>query len=199
MNLQEQINRTKTLMGLKPLNEGVLRKSGSLKDILKGVFEKEPQQVVTNPFVEKYGNILTAPTSMFGVTLNASGQETNNNVTTTTQTLCKVFISTTQPQPMPSDVNKKVTHASYKVELTETINGQETITIYFKSAYYIDNVLTDHLSSLSTNGQESCVSNSLEGKTEACQFPQETKDKLMAKFQTSPNINELKSYMDKIQ
>jgi hypothetical protein len=35
MNLQEQINRTKTLMGLKPLNEGIFKQGGKFKDLKK--------------------------------------------------------------------------------------------------------------------------------------------------------------------
>ena len=40
MNLQEQINRTKELMGLQPLNEGIFKKKGKLKDFIKKLFKK---------------------------------------------------------------------------------------------------------------------------------------------------------------
>ena len=49
MNLQEQINRTKTLMGLKQLNEGIFKQKGKLKDILGKLFKrKDSEEEVIN-------------------------------------------------------------------------------------------------------------------------------------------------------
>ena len=40
MKLQEQLNRTKELMGLQPLNEGIFRQKGKLKDLIRKLFKK---------------------------------------------------------------------------------------------------------------------------------------------------------------
>ena len=59
MNLHEQISRTKTLMGIQPLNEGIFRKKGKLKDLIKNLFNKRGnnEQIVQeiSPYIVKYG------------------------------------------------------------------------------------------------------------------------------------------------
>ena len=41
MNLQEQISRMKSMMGVQPLNEGIFRGKGKFKDLLKKLFKKD--------------------------------------------------------------------------------------------------------------------------------------------------------------
>jgi hypothetical protein len=56
MKLQEQLNRTKELMGLQPLNEGIFRQKGKLKDLIRKLFKKggNEEQIVQeiNPYEE---------------------------------------------------------------------------------------------------------------------------------------------------
>jgi hypothetical protein len=61
MNLQEQINRTKELMGLQPLNEGIFRQKGKFKDFLRKLFKKDNGEEIlddVNKYEEKYGTEL---------------------------------------------------------------------------------------------------------------------------------------------
>ena len=56
MNLHEQISRTKTLMGIEPLNEGIFRQKGKFKDFLMKLFKKDPAQTNKYTSVELPSN-----------------------------------------------------------------------------------------------------------------------------------------------
>jgi hypothetical protein len=51
MKLQEQLNRTKELMGLQPLNEGVFKKVGKFSDIFKSKKYKNKTGEVVAQFI----------------------------------------------------------------------------------------------------------------------------------------------------
>ena len=196
MNLHEQISRTKTLMGIEPLNEGFTTKSGSFKDLFMNIFKKKPNESELSPIQTKYGNISLAPAKVESLNLVLKKQEDSNF---NQDSVFITIIYTEEPQPLPSDSNKKVTQENYSVRFQETVNNQEIYRTYFKTLYLIDNQLSDFGSQVTENNNDTCASFSWAGGTEQCQLPQELKDVILEKFKNDKEIGQLTSFLDRIK
>jgi hypothetical protein len=204
MNLQEQINRTKTLMGLQPLNEGIFKQGGKFKDLIKKIFNRgdSAEQVIeeVNPYEVKYGKD-TGNSTVDGIRLNSTSNEQINNSEAKSQNIfCSIGIITDQPQPLPSDNTKQSTNIAYHVIYQNTQGSNITEYYeYFKSVYMLDGQQTDELSQMREGQNFTCSTNTLQGKTGGCSLSQELRDKILKSFESNKDFTQLKSYLDKIQ
>ena len=204
MNLQEQINRTKTLMGLQPLNEGIFKQGGKFKDLIKKLFNRSgsAEQVIeeVNPYEVKYGKD-TGNCMVDGIrVMSTSNEQINNSEAKSQNIFCSVGIITDEPQPLPSDNTKQSTNIAYHVIYQNTQGSNITEYYdYFKSVYMIDGQQTDELSQMREGQNFTCSTNTLQGKTGGCSLSQELIDKILKSFESNKDFTQLKSYLDKIQ
>jgi len=133
MNLHEQISRTKTLMGIQPLNEGIFKGKGKFKDLLKKLFKKDNSQQVldeVNKYEEKYGTELGNETFVDSVKLLRKIQtQFNTNSAKYEQIFTSIAILTDSPVTFISDDTKKVSRVSYHV-MYQRQEGNNIITFY---------------------------------------------------------------------
>jgi hypothetical protein len=203
MNLQEQISRIKTIMGVQPLNEGVFNTTGNFKDLIGKLFNKNEsaEEVINsiNPYETKYGK-KTGNVTVDGITVNSTSNEQASGNTQSQQIFCKVSVINGQEQPLPSDPNKKSSNIMYTVMYQKTDGGNITEYYeYFKSLYLIDGQQTDELSHMRDKQNYTCSTNTLEGKTGGCSLPQEVRDIILKSFESNKDFAQLQSYLDKIK
>ena len=202
-NLQEQIERIQSIMGIQPLNEGVFNTTGNFKDLLRKLFNKNQnaEEVVNsiNPYETKYGK-KTGNSTVDGITVNTISNEQASGNTQSQQIFCKVSVITDQEQPLPSDPNKKSSNVAYMVMFQKTDGNNITEYYeYFKSLYLIDGQQTDELSQMRDKQNFTCSTNTLEGKTGGCSLPQEVRDTILKSFESNKDFAQLQSYLDKIK
>ena len=203
MNLQEQINRTKTLMGIQPLNEGIFKQKGKFKDLVRKLFKKNnnAEQIIQmeDPYEKKYGE--RNNTYVEGANfLFTSSEEKNSQETSFSEVFCSIFLFLDYARPLPSDPNKKSLSVSYMVTFekqqgTNIVNFYE----YFKTIFYIDGQQTDELSQMRDNETFTCTTNTLEGDTGGCSLPQEVKDLILESFKTGQEFSEVQKYLNQIK
>ena len=203
MNLQEQINRTKELMGLQPLNEGIFKKKGKLKDFIKKLFKKDNSEEVlddVNKYEEKYGTELGNETYVDSVKLLRKIQTQNNNETKYEEIFTKIGILSDSPVPLIGDNTKKTSRVSFIV--TSQKKEGNTFTQFYdygKFLYFIDGEQTDELSQMREGKNFTCGTNTLEGKTGGCNLSQEVRDEILKSYENTPDYEIAKTYLDKIQ
>lgn len=107
MNLQEQVSRIKSMMGIQPLNEGIFKGKGNFKDLLKKLFKKDDSQQVldeVNKYEEKYGTKLGNETFVDSVKLLRKIQtQFNSNTAKFEQIFTSIAILTDSPVTFISD------------------------------------------------------------------------------------------------
>jgi hypothetical protein len=204
MNLQEQISRTKTLMGIQPLNEGIFKGKGKFKDLLKKLFKKDNSQQVldeVNKYEEKYGTELGNETFVDSVKLLRKIQtQFNTNSAKYEQIFTSIAILTDSPVTFISDDTKKVSRVSYHV-MYQRQEGNNIITFYdyFKFLYLIDGQQTDEMSSMRVHKDFTCFTSTLEGKSGGCNLSQEVRDEILKSYEGTSDYEIAKTYLDKIQ
>lgn len=206
MNLQEQISRTKTLMGIQPLNEGIFRQKGKLKDLIKKLFNRggNTEQIVQeiNPYLVKYGRYNGNPCTVDGTNLMITSNEQLSNSDDKSEIIfCTIFIITDAPQPLPDDTSKNSTNISYALTFQKTEGN--TITQfyeYFKSVFLVDGVVTDEMSQLrETGGKFTCSTSTLENNGSGCNLPEEVKEIVLNAFKDNESFFQVQSYLDKLK
>lgn len=191
-------------MGLEPLNEGLFKKGGKFKDLIKKIFNRgdSAEQVVqeVNPYEVKYGK-KTGNSMVEGIRLNSRSNEQINNSEANSQNIfCSVGIITDEPQPLPSDNSKKSSNIAYHVVYQNTQGSNITEYYeYFKSLYFIDGQQTDELSQIRIHQDFTCVTNTLQDKTGGCELSQDMRDKILQSFQSHKDFFQLESYLDKVR
>ena len=207
MKLQEQLNRTKELMGLQPLSEGLFNKTGKFLDIFKNKKDEvvggfiPPSEIPEDMYIKKYGNLLSAPTDIEGIKeLYKSQYDTSTDETTKSQEFKENYLNATihtiyTPQPLPSDPTKKVNKVAYLVKYQERVGNEFYTYQYLKVYYFIDDEITDILSEIQEDGQQTCATNTLEGKNGNCEFPSQIKDRILKGFKDNSQIQ---AFLDRI-
>jgi hypothetical protein len=206
MNIQEQISRTKDLMGIQPLNEGIFKLNGKLKDILGKLFKKNnTRKEILNyidPYEVKYGH----DRNCYVDTLNllSTNQSDYSKITGSTEQFQQIFVEmsiiTSESRPLLTDNTKK----SYNVGYLVTYQNKQGNNIpefyeYFKTLYYIDSQQTDELSMIKVGNDETCTTNTLAGKKGGCVLPQELKDKILNAFKDSKDFTKIQAYLGKVK
>jgi hypothetical protein len=171
MNIQEQISRTKDLMGIQPLNEGIFKLNGKLKDILGKLFKKNnTRKEILNyidPYEVKYGHDRNCYVDT--LKLLSTNQSDYSKITGSTEQFQQIFVEmsiiTSESRPLLTDNTKK----SYNVGYLVTYQNKQGNNIpefyeYFKTLYYIDSQQTDELSMIKVGNDETCTTNTLAGK-----------------------------------
>ena len=193
------------LTKIQPLTEGIFRKKGKLKDLIKNFFNREGnnEQIVQeiDPYLVKYGryagNICTVDgTNLMIISNEQTGQEVKSyNV------FCTIFIITDDPQPLPDDASKNSTNISYALTFQKTEGN--TITqfyAYFKSVFLVDGVVTDEMSQLrETGGKFTCSTSTLLNKGSGCNLPDNVKDIVLKAFEDNKNLLQVQSYLNKLR
>ena len=211
MNLHEQISRTKTLMGIEPLNEGIFRQKGKFKDLIKKIFSKgsSAEEIIqdVNPYEVKYG-VKQGNCSVDGITLmSRSNKQLSNSEAKSEMIFCRVGVITHEPQPLPENPNKKVQFISYLLNYSNMQgNTSKDSYKYFKALYLIDGVPTDEISSIRNHQDFTCTTSTLE-KTKmsgepletGCSLSQEDKDIILKAFESDQYFNQLQAYLDKLK
>jgi len=211
MNLQEQVSRIKSMMGIQPLNEGIFRQKGKFKDLIKKIFSKgnSAEEIIqdVNPYEVKYG-VRQGNCSVDGITLmSVSNKQLSNSEAKSETILCRIGIITHEPQPLPEDPNKESQFISYLLNYSNMQgNTSEGSYQYFKVLYLIDGVPTDEISSIRNNQDFTCTTSTLE-KTKmsgepldtGCSLSQEDKDIVLKSFESHQDYNQLQSYLDKLK
>lgn len=195
------------MMGLQPLNEGIFRQRGKLKDILGKLFRKDDtrERVINdiNPYEVKYGKDLENVT-VDGIDVMYTYEEQINNGEAKSQDIfCSIYIITNEPQPLPGDNTKKSGTVAYMVtyENTQGSNVSEYYD-YFKSLYYIDGQQTDELSEMEVGQDFTCSTNTLRGESGGsggCVLPQDVKDKILKSFEKSEDFTQIQTYLGKVK
>jgi hypothetical protein len=203
MNLQEQISRTKTLMGIQPLNEGVFKGKGKFKDLLNNLFKKDDSQQVLdelNKYEEKYGTELGNETFVDSVRLLRKIQtQSNSDSAKYEEFFTSIIILTDSPVTFISDDTKEVSRVSYRVTYQRKEGNIITFYEYGKFLYFIDGQQTDELSSMKVNKDFTCSTNTLEGKSGGCNLSQEVRDEILKSYEGTSDYEIAKTYLDKIQ
>ena len=202
MNLQEQINRTKELMGLQPLNEGIFKKKGKLKDFIKKLFKKDNSEEVlddVNKYEEKYGTELGNETYVDSVKLLRKIQTQNNNETKYEEIFTKIAILTDSPVPLIGDNTKKTSRVSFVVMVQKKEGNTTMFYEYSKFLYFIDGEQTDERSQIREGKNFTCYTNTLEGNAGGCNLSQEVRDEILKSYENTPDYEIVKTYLDKIQ
>jgi hypothetical protein len=203
MNLQEQISRTKTLMGIQPLNEGVFKGKGKFKDLLNNLFKKDDSQQVLdelNKYEEKYGTELGNETFVDSVKLLRKIQtQSNSDSAKYEEFFTSIIILTDSPVTFISDDTKEVSRVSYRVTYQRKEGNIITFYEYGKFLYFIDGQQTDELSSMKVNKDFTCSTNTLEGKSGGCNLSQEIRDEILKSYEGTYDYEIAKTYLDKIQ
>lgn len=211
MNLYEELNRTKELMGLQTLSEGSNQHQGTISSILN-----KSEDTIPDKFKNKYGDI-----NDMGVQINSfttqSSESSNQQRNSTTLDIIK---SKTNPVKTLSDDNVKFYNEAYVVSYTSNNNT----TTYLKVLYYskqlttikqkIENIkncikslgrpnscvgntyeVTDFKSSLSENNKLVCTSDSLNGNRNVCELPQNIIDMIINEYKDHEDFNTIKSLL----
>ena len=203
MNLQEQISRTKTLMGIQPLNEGIFKGKGKFKDLLNNLFKKDDSQQVLdelNKYEEKYGTELGNETFVDSVRLLRKIQtQSNSDSAKYEEFFTSIIILTDSPVTFISDDTKEVSRVSYRVTYQRKEGNIITFYEYGKFLYFIDGQQTDELSSMRVNKDFTCSTNTLEGKSGGCNLSQEVRDEILKSYEGPSDYEIAKTYLDKIQ
>ena len=203
MNLHEQISRTKTLMGIQPLNEGVFKGKGKFKDLLNNLFKKDDSQQVLdelNKYEEKYGTELGNETFVDSVRLLRKIQtQSNSDSAKYEEFFTSIIILTDSPVTFISDDTKEVSRVSYRVTYQRKEGNIITFYEYGKFLYFIDGQQTDELSSMRVNKDFTCSTNTLEGKSGGCNLSQEVRDEILKSYEGTSDYEMCKTYLDKIQ
>jgi hypothetical protein len=203
MNLHEQLNRTKELMGLQPLNEGIFRQKGKFKDFLRKLFKKDNGEEIlddVNKYEEKYGTELGNETYVDSVKLLRTIQTRNNNETSFEQFFTVIGILTDSPVELTWDNTKKTSRVSFIVKFQK--KEGKNITMFYeygKFLYFIDGEQTDEISQIREGKNFTCGTNTLEGKTGGCNLSQEVRDEILKSYENTPDYEIAKTYLDKIQ
>ena len=207
MKLQEQLNRTKELMGLQPLSEGLFNKTGKFLDIFKNKKDEvvggfiPPSEIPEDMYIKKYGNLLSAPTDIEGIKeLYKSQYDTSTDETTKSQEFKENYLNATihtiyTPQPLPSDPTKKVNKVAYLVKYQERVGNEFYTYQYLKIYYFIDDKITDIFGGIQEDGQQTCATNTLEGKNGNCEFSSEIKERILKGFKDNTQIQ---AFLDRI-
>ena len=205
MNLQEQINRTKTLMGLKPLNEGIFKQKGKLKDILGKLFKRKDseEEVINqvNQYEQKYGITMGNEVYVDGITLlKRTNTQYDSNSADSENVLIQISVLTDTPVALPSDKTKKSSRTSYLITFEKTAGDNITKSYhYFKCFYFIDGQQTDEISQVREGQNYTCSTNTLEGRSGGCTLSQEVRDEMLKSFESDKDFTQLQSYLDKIK
>jgi hypothetical protein len=196
------------MMGVQPINEGIFKKSGKLKDLITSLFKKKSaDEVLTqvNPYEEKYGSLVNGISYVDGLYVDNQSQTTKKDVVNYNGDFLSISVITRDKLPLPNDPNKTSTNFSCSVQFQmskkttdNTQSGFEYYS-YFKSIYYIDGKETDKLSQMRINENFTCVSGTLQNKPGDCVFPQDLREKIMKTFEKSRYINDVKTWLDKIK
>lgn len=217
MNLQEQLNRTKELMGLQPLNEGFFKKTGKFLDIFKRKEYKNktgevvaqripPSEIPEDKYKTKYGDLMGASTMVEGLTElytlqdDKTSVDKNTDKTTGSSEFKQNFFDASiqtiyTPQPLPSDPTKKVNTKSFLVYYQEKVGNKSYTYQYFKVYYFINDKITDILSEIQQDTQQICATNTLEGKNGNCEFSSQIKERILKGFKDNSQIQ---AFLDRI-
>lgn len=181
-------------MGVKQLREGISNQTGSLKGVLSNILKQNP---ITNPYQQKYGNILSAPSNVQTSSFNLQSNEQTNNTKATSQSIfCNVAIISSEPQPLPSDPNKKVTLTSYIVVFNNQGGNSYN---YFKSQFFIDNQLTDEVANVQVNGSITCGTSTLENNKNNCQLTDEMRKEITKPFESHEDYQSLLTLLNMVK
>ncbi len=203
MNLHEQISRTKTLMGIQPLNEGIFKGKGKFKDLLKNLFKKDDSQQLldeVNKYEEKYGTELGNETFVDSVKLLRKIQtQSNSDSPKYEEFFTSIAILTDSPVTFISDDTKEVSRVSYRVAYQRKEGNIITLYDYSKFLYFIDGQQTDEMSQMRVNKDFTCFTSTLEGKSGGCNLSQEIRDEILKSYEDTSDYETCKTYLDKIQ
>jgi len=203
MNLHEQISRTKTLMGIQPLNEGVFKGKGKFKDLLNNLFKKDDSQQLldeVNKYEEKYGTELGNETFVDSVKLLRKIQtQSNSNSAKYEEFFTSIAILTDSPVTFISDDTKEVSRVSYRVTYQRKEGNIITFYDYSKFLYFIDGQQTDEMSQMRVHKDITCFTSTLEGKSGGCNLSQEIRDEILKSYEDTSDYETCKTYLDKIQ
>ena len=203
MNLHEQISRTKTLMGIQPLNEGVFKGKGKFKDLLNNLFKKDDSQQLldeVNKYEEKYGTELGNETFVDSVKLLRKIQtQSNSNSAKYEEFFTSIAILTDSPVTFISDDTKEVSRVSYRVAYQRKEGNIITSYDYSKFLYFIDGQQTDEMSQMRVHKDITCFTSTLEGKSGGCNLSQEIRDEILKSYEDTSDYETCKTYLDKIQ
>ncbi len=203
MNLHEQISRTKTLMGIQPLNEGIFKGKGKFKDLLNNLFKKDDSQQLldeVNKYEEKYGTELGNETFVDSVKLLRKIQtQSNSDSPKYEEFFTSIAILTDSPVTFISDDTKEVSRVSYRVMYQRKEGNIITFYDYSKFLYFIDEQQTDEMSQMRVNKDFTCFTSTLEGKSGGCNLSQEIRDEILKSYEDTSDYETCKTYLDKIQ
>lgn len=202
MNLQEQVSRIKSMMGVQPLNEGIFQGKGKFKDLLKKLFKKDDKEVLdeVNKYEEKYGTELGDDTYVDSVKLLRKTQtQHNSNSPKYEEFFTSIAILTDSPVTFISDDTKEVSRVSYRVAYQRKKDNNITFYEYGKFLYFIDGQQTDEMSQMKVNKDFTCFTSTLEGKSGGCDLSQEVRDEILKSYEGTSDYETCKTYLDKIQ
>jgi hypothetical protein len=194
------------LTRIQSLNEGIFRKKGKLKDLIKNLFNRggNNEQIVQeiDPYLVKYGRYAGNPCTVDGTNLMITSNEQLSNSEAKSEIIfCTIFIITDDPQPLPDDASKNSTNISYALTFQKTEGN--TITQfyqYFKSVFLVDGVVTDEISQLRETGNKfTCSTSTLENKGSGCTLPQEVTEIVLNAFKDNEKFFEVQSYLNKLR
>jgi hypothetical protein len=203
MNLQEQVSRIKSMMGVQPLNEGVFKGKGKFKDLLNNLFKKDDSQQLldeVNKYEEKYGTELGNETFVDSVKLLRKIQtQSNSNSAKYEEFFTSIAILTDSPVTFISDDTKEVSRVSYRVMYQRKEGNIITFYDYSKFLYFIDGQQTDEMSQMRVHKDITCFTSTLEGKSGGCNLSQEIRDEILKSYEDTSDYETCKTYLDKIQ
>ena len=192
MNLQENVDRIREIMEVKPLNENTSKFRLKFGDFINKIFKKKKgnssndMRIIVNPenkYDQKYGiNVQNGGI----VDSFTTYQEGNNNY----NSLLDIIIFT----------EETMKYITYYLEYS--VNDQSSKVRYdyqfFKALYYKDKVLTDEYSFITQDGNNLCKTDTLGGQKGGCTLSSEVKQNILKRYEKDRDYQKLKGYLDRI-
>jgi hypothetical protein len=190
MNLQENVDRIREIMEVKPLNENTSKFRLKFGDFINKIFKKKKGnssndiRIIVNPenkYDQKYGISAKNGGIVESFTTYERGDEYNS--------LLDIIIFT-------EETMKYITYyLNYSVN--DTLPTQYNYE-FFKSLYYKDKVLTDEYSSITQDGNNLCKTDTLGGQKGGCTLSSEVKQNILKRYEKDRDYQKLKGYLDRI-
>lgn len=190
MNLQEQILRTKELMGLQPLNEGQTKSVGKLTKFISKIFNKNSNEIVPDVYETKYGSdYMNLPSTIISYSANKIlNQQLNQTDANTSNIFVSIGIITqNQKSYLKTDTTKSFYTICYSLIYNVNSNDEVNTYQYFKCEYIVDEVVADQIININNSGGGVCTSSTLD-KTSGCQLSDEILKEIRETFKDDTQL-----------
>ena len=191
MNLQENIQRIREIMEVKPLNENTSKFRGKFGDFINRIFKNKKDKGDVSNAVQKIVNVGNKYEQKYGK--HGDG-------------IVETFTMFNERDKYNSlldiDIFTEETMKCITFYLTDFVNDQSSKVSYsyefYKTLYYKDGVLTDEFSFINQDGNSICSTDTLEGEKGGCTLSSEVKQNILKRYEKDSTFisSQIQDYQD---